>query len=186
VTRFFQLVSDWTTAHPIAFTLILFVLGIIISIYSAEIKQFLHGWTKRTWRQFNRRQAEQNLALLRRVHNNSYELQLYVLGSLAHFARQAVLWNFIALVIVLGFLHQPYTSSVWGIFGGFVIGWATRLEQLIIGLRNFDRNVAALQNEIRKYTDPEAAHSDPHAAQGATPHAVAAAADEERNPRKGK
>lgn len=148
-----QVVSNWITAHPIAVTFVLFAIGILVSLYSSEIKRFLHGWTKRKWRDLNRKQAANTLALLRRVHNNSYEFLLYIFGRLAHLITQAV-WMNLALLAFAGFTHASLGTSMWSIFGGLLIGWAYQLKELIKSLYNYEKSVKYWEDELAKYDEP--------------------------------
>ena len=70
----------WFQGHPLTVSIILFFAAALISIYSTEIKHFLHHWprTRKALHSSTRSFLTNRVVLLERLHNNAYEVLMYL------------------------------------------------------------------------------------------------------------
>jgi hypothetical protein len=148
-----KLVKDWLWAHSLLYPFLLFVFAALVSIYSREIKTFLHEWPRTTeqLRKYKTNRILSYMALLKSLHNNSYELVLYLAKRLLHDCYIAMIW-FGVFVTAASWLRRP--NSVW--FGGlFIGGWLTGMFQALTkvtkDLSNYDVTIKRLEQKLAQH-----------------------------------
>ncbi len=142
--------TNWLKAHTLLYTFILFLLSALFSIYSKDIKQFLHSWPKTTEkaRQFSQQAATTRLRLLKMLHNDSYNLLLYFGTKFVNLIFQ---WLFLAIALtVTGAIRRKQFEP--GVFIGLMAGWfmgvCQEVRGVLVQLIRYDQSIAKLQEEI--------------------------------------
>lgn len=92
-------VHSWLVAHPIAWGLILVFVSGLFSLYSKAIKEFLHTWPIKKLHANDGNMSRRRLETLEWLHNNTYNLVLYLALSFTGMIQTALYWN---SVIFLG------------------------------------------------------------------------------------
>ncbi|MBZ5492189.1 MAG: hypothetical protein LAO76_14760 [Acidobacteriia bacterium] len=134
----------WPSNHPIVFTLILFVFSSLVSIYASEIKRFLRERPLK-FKEYNQQQFARDLALLQRLHNDSYQLILFFLWNIVSIIYAAVLWT--GIFFLLSFMTHnkiaavPLSSAIIGV----AFGKALLIRQLLTRLVNYEHSVIHLK-----------------------------------------
>ena len=148
----FQSVKDWLWSHPLLYPFILFVLACLVEIYARDIRSFLHNWprTKKTVRGVAKDDLTKRLVLLKSLHNDSYQLILY----LAHKGFELIIeWIVVAvtLSVILLVLHhtiEDILSSLIGVCLGALTGMFYDIRKVLNQLSDYDRAVTKLQNKL--------------------------------------
>jgi hypothetical protein len=142
--------KDWLWGHPLLYGFILFALSLLGSIYSQEIRAFLHSWprTKEHRRRVKQTELSSRIELLKKLHNDSYQLLLFLAGRIAGDCFKALVLV-ILMLVASGFTKikpQPGTY-IW-----LLCGWFTGMFQWLNGvmkqLHDFDATVATLQSQL--------------------------------------
>jgi hypothetical protein len=115
-------IPDWLTAHPIAFALGLFALSAVISIYSKEIKTFLHTWPRNKVRAGFLSLNRNRLSTLQHLHNNPYGLVLYlareVFGLIYIFPLFLIAYTALMYLLAAHFTPTGMAYIAWGLVYG--------------------------------------------------------------------
>ena len=69
--------TDWLGKHTLLYAFALFLVGCFVSLYSAEVKRFLHVWPRTRLNQAHQNSVRQRLDLMKRLHKNPYNLLFY-------------------------------------------------------------------------------------------------------------
>lgn len=142
--------KDWLWHHQLLYPFILFTLAAVVSIYSQDIKSFLHRWprTKEHARRAKENQLGNRIQLLRALHNDSYQLLLYLSRRVIHDCYAGI--RFIAVLYVVCLLVKTHTKP--GFYFYFLGGWLTGTLQLLNGvlreLDDFDATIVKLQLKL--------------------------------------
>jgi hypothetical protein len=143
----------WLKAHTLLYPFILFLLSALFSIYSKDIKQFLHSWPKTAQkaRQFSQQAATTRLGLLKVLHNDSYQLLLYF-GT--QFVGLFFEWLFLVFIPfgVIGIVtKKPVELGTYiAMMGGVFMGVCQEVRGVLVQLRRYDQSVTKLQEEIER------------------------------------
>ena len=93
----------WLSGHPLLYGFVLFLISCVVSLYSNEIKRFLHVWPKTKLSEAHQSAVRQRLDLMKRLHKNPYNLIFY-------FAQEFISMIYEWLVLAVLF---TIASSIW-------------------------------------------------------------------------
>jgi hypothetical protein len=139
---------DWISGHPVATMLTLFFVSGLISLYSKEIKGFLHVWPIRTLRAYNRNNNRNRLRLLESLHNNTYQLVIYLALSALSVFLSALTWYALLLPVYFLFSAHPVFIQPWSIILGVATGKASQVSIVLRELGNYERRTEELRTAI--------------------------------------
>jgi hypothetical protein len=151
--NYLQPCISWCHSHPLTFSVILFVLASLVSVYSAEIKQFLRHWpqTRVTLLFLRRNKAKHELHLLLRLHDNVYELLLYFIWSLVSPVGTALVFT-LAIAAGSWMRTRDFNDRIlWPLLGGFLVGKAIEVRQTASRLYDFDASVKKLEKKVQDF-----------------------------------
>src|SRR5438270_6485444 len=111
----------WPQGHPLAFTLILFVLAALVSIFSGDIRSFFRRLPHRI-RTFRAISAEDSLKLLESLHENSYNLLLFIAHRVFSILFAALVFFFVVSSFRYVVLHLTDDSRLYTICFGMFAG----------------------------------------------------------------
>jgi hypothetical protein len=148
--------KTWPTDHPLLYPFLLFLLGAMLSglfsVYAQEVKHFLHHWPRAKKRAFEvaLNTAMYRLAILKRLHNDSYQVLLYFWSKVDYILYEAFLNGLLIYTVRIFPTGREYVS--WWLFGGLVFGavfscwWEARwvLRQLL----KYEESVQKLERSI--------------------------------------
>jgi hypothetical protein len=146
-------VKDWLLHHPLLYPFILCVFAAFVSIYSQDIKSFLHHWprAKESVRWFSQDKASRRLRLLEVLHNNSYQLLLYFATK---FIQGVILWVIVAATFtIIGLITKSKTAGLQalvGICGGIFFATCQEVRGVLVQLISYDQSVAKLKERLSK------------------------------------
>jgi hypothetical protein len=153
-----QPLTDWLKDHPFLYPFILFLIGVAVSIYSQNVKRFLHDWprTKEKKRQVQRNAVTRRLELLKLLHNNSYELIVYLGGRSV-----LMVYSLMFIGIVIGTakaLNLGVQNHKWaalagvlaGILSGEFTGALRELHEIFRQLKSYEQSVTQLEQTLSK------------------------------------
>jgi hypothetical protein len=75
-------VHKWGVDHPIWLTIAISLVFFILSMYTKEIRLFLHFWPRKKLHSNDRIMSGRRLETLQRVHGDAYQLVLYLAVNL--------------------------------------------------------------------------------------------------------
>lgn len=78
IVRGMDFLISWAKGHPIAYPLVLAILGGGISVFSTNIKRAITVWPRNAAETFSKNTARNRLQLLKELHNNAYTLLLHL------------------------------------------------------------------------------------------------------------
>ncbi len=140
-------IAGWLKNHSLLYTFILFLISAAFSIYSKDIRRFLHEWprAKEKKRQVQRKAVSRRLELLELLHNNSYELILYIADKVV-----LMVYGLIFFFVIVGAsktLHKWATLAavLSGILSGEFIGALQEMHEIFGQLKSYEQSVATLQ-----------------------------------------
>ena len=144
--------KDWLWAHPLLYSSVLALLSALVSIYSQEIKRFLHNWprTAARMRQSVERDLTDEISLLRRLHNNNYELTLYLSRS---FTTVVLSWfqSVILYVAVLLIGNHPLDfKPLESMFATVLVIISLRARSILKKLYDYNVAIEDLQSRLAK------------------------------------
>jgi hypothetical protein len=148
-------ISGWISGHSIAFTLILFLLGCLVSLFSAEIKQFVRSWPRRKFGEFDRDFTKRRIALLKSIHKDSYYLNLWFIWNILDLIFWSITWNGLVILGTIAIMHKGSEISIWGTMSGLLVGKAIKMREIVNQLYSFDKSVKELEEHLAKY-EPKA------------------------------
>ena len=143
---------DWIKSPQIILTLILFAVSVFVSLYAQEIRQ----WMKRPGQKVKKWEltwAKQRLAHLKLIHDNSYQLLLYLAWEFAHGLRYTFYVGTFAGLIYIGLafwwkLDMRFIPSVLSVVVGGIIGKAIKVYEILTALYRYPSEVAKLEEII--------------------------------------
>lgn len=139
----------WIVAHPVVMMFVLFSVGILVSLFSAEIKRFMAYWPGRTAQSAALNTNTNRLKLLESIHGNTYNLVLYLAFNATGLVTMALIWSIILLVGSAIFNHG-IVARAW--VGPTVTGMCVSKIQMIgrdiKDLYNYDQVSAELRKSI--------------------------------------
>jgi uncharacterized membrane protein (DUF106 family) len=143
-------ITDLLKNHQLLFTLVLFVLSALFSIYASEIKQFLHNWprTKERARKARENDLVERLALLKILHNDSYQLIIYLVNR---FTGLIFSWlKAMAVLILIEIVSRTPLNQglVEGVVIGLVTGECYYVRVVLKELGNYDETVRNFQQRL--------------------------------------
>jgi hypothetical protein len=147
---FFHSVGAWLHEHDIFFALLLYVAG----MYSSEVKRFIHSRPKtfkEGWKKGALGSISADIALLNRLHGNSYELLRYVVSEVTF-----VIWllniGIVSVLLVEDLAFKKIT--LWPIIfvsAGIITGRARVVREAVIRLYNYEKSIAQLEAQLARY-----------------------------------
>lgn len=154
-----QSVVTWCQVHSFWFNIILVLIGVFVSIYGQEVKQFMHSWprTRKTFRSFRYHTAKSHLELLKAIHGNPYQICLYFFRNAVEVALSAVVLTALAAVMYGGYFHHlPPLYALAAIASGVVMGKLLQMYVAFLHLYNYERTVRRFEQQIQEYVKKEA------------------------------
>jgi hypothetical protein len=149
-----HMLVEWFKNHPLLYPFILFLLAAFISVYTSDIKQFLHNWprTKERARRAREHDLTERLVLLKTLHNDSYQLVIYLTSRLIHLAFSYL--NAVILLIVVAIVSRTHIDAamVEGVVTGLVMGECYWVRGVLKELSNYDETVATFQERLAGLT----------------------------------
>lgn len=146
-----QTLTQWPSTHSVLFTIILFVFAALISIYSEDIKYFLHHWprTKENARKGKEGFLKDYLSLLKRVHNDSYQLTLYLATRIIRMLLYGMIVALVIPLTIAGFQHVPLAPTTYlGMCVGWLGGMFQGLNKFLRELNHYDVTVANIEQAL--------------------------------------
>ena len=129
--------------------LILLVVSGVVSLYSKEIKEFLHTWPIKKLHANDRNMSQHRLRTLEWLHNNTYNLVLYLALSVTETVQTAIYWNCAIVVGSLVFFHHvPQYLSFLSKLVGVCIGKGTQVNIVLMELRDYEKSTTRLKSAI--------------------------------------
>ena len=142
-------VHNWLIAHPITWSLILLFVSGVVSLYSKDLREFLHTWPIKKLRASDRNLSRKRLETLEQIHNNTYNLVLYLALAVTDTIKTAIFWNCaIILASLLFFHHVPQDFSLWSALSGVLIGKGLQINNVLVDLRNYENVTNGLKQAI--------------------------------------
>jgi|SRR5579872_1178610 len=145
--------KNWLWTHSLLYPFVLFALAAFVSIYSQDIKAFLHHWprTKERWRKVKEKELIDRLALLKRLHNDSYQLLVYLTDQLIGLVFTCVITSLV-LMIFNGIVHDTKNTvgEIKGVWVGIALGMGQNIKGVLKELSNYNSTVARLQQRLAK------------------------------------
>jgi MFS family permease len=147
---YFRLLGDWFGRHPLLYTFLLFLIACFVSIYSSDVKRFLHEWprTKVKARQANRLVVTQRLELLNHVHGNSYNLIFYFALQFIEMVFEFLLLAIVATILAKVAAIKSLSGVMFGLFCGAFVGRCYTVRGVLKQLSNYDHSVSELQRQL--------------------------------------
>ena len=142
------LIHDWIATHSVTMMFVLFAASGLISLYSKEIKGFLHVWPIRTLRAANLNVNRKRLQLLESLHNNTYNLVIYLALSVTSYIDAMFYWFLIINMTSLVFSHHVATWSFLSAILGVGIGKTTQVSIVLRELWSYDKRTQELRRAI--------------------------------------
>jgi hypothetical protein len=149
----------WPGHHPVAFSLSLFVPSALVSIYGSSIRSFIHEWPKHKFRERRHRFIQGRLDELKKIHNDSYQLNLYVFWYLAHGFIRGMIFGGICVLVLLVTKQNPSGFTFAAGLAGTVAGVLSRIKELIEDLENYETVIDSLSTELEDYQAVETKHA---------------------------
>jgi hypothetical protein len=146
--QFMAVTHDWIATHPVFTMFALFFASGLISLYSREIKGFLHFWPIRTLRAANLNINTKRLYLLDSLHNNPYNLLIYLALEVTSYIESMFYWSLIVLMWNLIFYHHIPSWNFLPAILGTGIGKATQVSFVLKQLWNYDNETDQLRKAI--------------------------------------
>jgi hypothetical protein len=133
---------QWPINHPVAFSMILFLLSAVVSIYGPDIKRFIQARPHK-FKQYNQRLFSNDLALLQWLRNNPYNLSLYFYSQVIGAVTAFFLWymGFAAL----DWLSHSGPTPMANIIFGITVGTAFRMRRILSYLYSYEDSVKDLE-----------------------------------------
>lgn len=147
-----QTLKDWLWSHPLLYPFILFVIACAVSVYSQDIKRFLHNWprTKERSRRFTENDLTKRIVLLMKLHNNSYQLLLFMVYKITNYVFTCILTSILVIGIGVITHEKSIRGSIFGVAFGLFVGVCFDLRTTVNQLYRYDEAVADLQKQRSK------------------------------------
>ena len=147
---------EWATSTGGTVTLLIFILGCLVSLYPEQIKRFLHEWpfTRKMYRKYRFNVAKHKLQELEYLHDNAYRLNLHVFGALVLLFISAVgISLFLALMTSLTTHSWPNMNSFGAVFFGMLISKSLNLARVFHDLSDLENAKRRFQSQMLKNID---------------------------------
>jgi hypothetical protein len=93
--------------------------------------------------------SQHRLRTLEWLHNNTYNLVLYLALSVTETVQTAIYWNCAIVVGLLVFFHHvPQYLSFLSTLGGVCIGKGTQVNIVLMELRDYEKSTTRLKSAI--------------------------------------
>jgi len=138
----------WHEAHTLAFELILFLCACLVSVFSTKIYQFVTQWPRRTAGTIVTRRMEFELLRLERLHNNVYNLFIYLLRETVVTAFAVLFIILIVCALLLYTRQKLIIVPFYGTITGLIVGRLYDFYQLVEGLYSYKDTVKGLQDAL--------------------------------------
>ena len=148
-------VHKWFIQHPIWLNVILGVAFFALSMYSKEIRLFLHFWPRKKLHSNDRILTGQRLQTLERLHNDTYALVLYLAVAITNTFVSAVVWNAIALGLWVLFIHTKPSFSLWTIVLAAFIGRIMQVNMILKELCTYEKSIADIKRSMAYHAEAE-------------------------------
>jgi hypothetical protein len=139
----------WIVDHPVVMLFASLIASGLISLYSQQIRGFLHTWPIRTLRSANLNVNRKQLQLLESLHNNTYNLVIYLALAATSFVGTAFNWliclNFANLIFSLHFTLQLMLIPA---IVGPIFGKSMQVNIVLRELCHYDKRTAELRASI--------------------------------------
>lgn len=149
-----DIISRWHEAHPTGFELTLFLLACLVSVFSSAILGFLKSFPRKQ-RAVRYRKDVYRIQLLNLLHNDSYQLLLYVLSEVVWGVTTALLWSLFLIAFQLGLAHKIDSSSLGSITVGILLGKAIQMRSVLAQLHNYEDSIEKLKQRQLKHQKGE-------------------------------
>jgi len=152
MSQFFHSVAVWWTTHQGWVGFIYFVIAIWVSLFTARAREFVIAPFRYSAQRMNERERRQlagQLATLKSIRNNTYNLVVYI----AYGTVDAIFWSGVvsllmnAFTIILGLMlhnREAFSVSAYSAFFGGIIARAWMMRQTLGYLYNYDEAVKML------------------------------------------
>lgn len=132
------------------------MLAALISVYSQDIKRFLHEWpnTKEKVRKAREQRLIARLALLNRLHNDTYRLLLFVVWKTSRILFDMAVYG---MVLFLGSVYtkvQLKPGMYLGYFIGSLVGLFASLRDVSDSLYDYDESVKKIEAKLATLKEP--------------------------------
>ncbi len=140
---------NWIVGHPVTMMFAIFAASGLISLYGQEIKGFLHTWPIRTLRSANLNVNRKQLRLLESLHNNTYNLLIYLALAVTSFFGTVLSWFiFLNLANVIFSLHFAPLLMLAPALVGVGVGQSTKMNIVLRELCQYEKRTAELRDSI--------------------------------------
>lgn len=153
-------IPDWLMKPETLFAIGLFLLGVLVSVFSTDIRRFL-SLPPRKWKKARAARLRYRLNLTKRLHNDPYRLLLYLLWSIAEAGWQVVitflpaLWILSFLPVFTGKPKQPFNlEGMLMPASGILFSWIWNLRKTVDDLYHYDERTKYYEDQIKRL-DPE-------------------------------
>lgn len=145
-----QTLKQWPSNHSVLFTIILFVLAALISVYSQDIKRFLHDWpnTKAKIRGMRQQRLQARLDTLNRLHDNSYQLLLFVVWKASKILFDMAVFGMVLFAISLYTKIELTPKMYLGYFIGSLVGLFGSIKETTESLHKYTESVNQIQAKL--------------------------------------
>jgi hypothetical protein len=161
--------TRWLQAHTLAVGAVYFIASVVASIviaaYQAEIKQYFREYPRKRLREAALNRAAGRLELLRLLHDNAYELNLWFISQVVDSIWLAFLiWMVSSAVYVEIAMRQLRGSTVsslspnisvgfgfgtvFGVGFGVFFGTAINVREVLRQLRDYEGTVRRLEEKV--------------------------------------
>ena len=149
---------DWLIKPETLFAIVLFVLGVLVSLFSVEIRRLL-SVPPRKWRGLRVARLQYRLNLMQRLHNDAYRLLLYFMWSIGECVWQYLVsyGPVIALVgIKIPFAGKPLQALTLDKLvppaAGVAFGWVWHLRKTVYDQYHYEERFKFYAERIAHLT----------------------------------
>ena len=139
--------THWLIQHPLWLSFGTLFVSCLVSIYSSSIRRFIREWPANKFKAINQRQFAKELALLQRLHNDTYQLTLFFIWNIASVVYAAAWWTAIFFGISWVTNNRISPIPISSALIGVAVGKAYLMRQVVERLLNYDHSIEML----RKY-----------------------------------
>lgn len=148
---------DWLIKPDSLLAIALFLLGVVVSLFSVEIRR-LFSIPPRKWTGWRLSRAKYRLNVIVRLHNDPYHLLLYFMWGVALTGWQSVISILPAvfltkmITLITGKTPpSPYDYSYFlMVVSGNIFGWMLILRRTVDDLYYYDERKKYLEDKIQK------------------------------------
>jgi hypothetical protein len=150
----------WATKPETIFAVVLFILGIVVSLFAGDIRRGMGRSVERSGNFLNQWRTNyysNELRTLERVHGNPYELLLYLasqfVGATVGILRLSVVYLIMASVGILAkwtSSKELFVLNPISLAGGALIGRAVPVFQTLNRLYDYENKRRELQEKVER------------------------------------